>query len=85
MRKGLSKKVLLKANTELLELHQRCITTYLTQYHGARPRTIKKFLRLYDKYITPKNIQNYFHRSIPLFVKALVLDKLDKIEDYIKR
>lgn len=82
MRDGLPKKALIKANQELLELHQRCITTYLIQYHNFRPRKIKMFNRLYEHYITHKNIRYYFHRPIPLFVKALVLDKLEDIKDY---
>lgn len=80
---GLPKKAILKARRELLELHKRCIVTYLTQ-KSVKYRTQKKFLRLYDYYISEKNIDNYFHRPIKLFVKALVLDRLDDIKDYFK-
>lgn len=78
----LSKKALIKANKELIDLHKRCIITYLTQ-RSVRHRTQKKFLVLYDMYIDENNIRNFFHRPIRMFVYALVTNKLEKIENYI--
>lgn len=79
---GLSKKVILKANRELLDLHKRCIITYLTQ-RSVKHRTQKKFFTIYDKYIDEDNIRQYFHRPIRMFVYALVTNKLSQISDYI--
>lgn len=78
----LPKKVLDKANKELIDLHKRCITTYLTQ-RSVRYRIQKKFFILYDKYINEDNIRSYFHRPIKLFVYALTLDKLEQICQYM--
>lgn len=78
----LPKKVLDKANKELIDLHKRCITTYLTQ-RSVKHRIQKKFFILYDKYINEDNIRSYFHRPIKLFVYALTVDKLEQICQYI--
>ena len=58
---GLSKKVILKANKELLELHKRCIVTYLTQ-RSLKHSKQKKFFVIYDMYINEKNIREYFDK-----------------------
>lgn len=79
----LPKKAIIKANRELLELHKRCIITYLTQ-RALKHKYQKKFLIIYDKHIDPKNIRNFFHRPISLFVKALVQDRLGEISYYTK-
>lgn len=78
----LPKKVLDKANKELIDLHKRCITTYLTQ-RSVKYRVQKKFFILYDKYINEDNIRSYFHRPIKLFVYALTVDKLEQICQYM--
>ena len=78
----LPKKVLDKANKELVDLHKRCITTYLTQ-RSVKYRIQKKFFILYDKYINDENIRSYFHRPIKLFVYALTVDKLEQICQYM--
>lgn len=71
-----------KANKELIDLHKRCITTYLTQ-RSVKYRVQKKFFILYDKYINDANIRSYFHRPIKLFVYALTVDKLEQICQYM--
>lgn len=71
-----------KANKELIDLHKRCITTYLTQ-RSVKHRIQKKFFILYDKYINEDNIRSYFHRPIKLFVYALTVDKQEQICQYI--
>lgn len=78
----LPKKVLDKANKELVDLHKRCITTYLTQ-RSVKYRVQKKFFILYDKYINDENIRSYFHRPIKLFVYALTVDRLEQICQYM--
>jgi hypothetical protein len=76
----LSPKVIEKWQKENIELHKRCITTYLIQC-SYRVNTRNKFFALYDRYITPGNILCYFNKPIRIFVKALVQDKLDEIGD----
>lgn len=78
---SLLEKTILKANRELLELHKRCIVTYLTQ-KAVKHSKQKKFFIIYDHYINEKNIRMYFHRPIKMFVYALITDRLDQIKDY---
>lgn len=78
----LSEKDHLKQNNELLELHKRCITDYLIQ-KSLKLSKRKKFFRIYDFYINDINIREYFFRPIPLFVYALITDRLDEIRDYM--
>lgn len=78
----LPEKVIIKANRELLDLHKRCITTYLTQ-RSVKYRTQKKFFKIYDKYINENNIRNFFFSPIKIFVYALVMDRLEKISNYV--
>lgn len=78
---GLPKKVILKANKELLELHKRCITSYLIQ-RALKHKYQKRFFVIYDKYINEKNIRNFFHRPIRVFVYALITNRLGEISDY---
>ena len=78
----LPEKVIIKANRELLDLHKRCITTYLTQ-RSVKYRTQKKFFKIYDKYINENNIRNFFFSPIRIFVYALVTDRLEKISNYV--
>lgn len=77
----LPKKVILKANKELVELHKRCITTYLIQ-RSLKHKKQKQFFKIYDAYIDENNIRNYFFKPIRVFVYALITDKLSKIKDY---
>lgn len=79
---GLPDKVIQKTNRELLELHKEVIKSYLTQ-KNVRHKYIKKFLKIYDFYITPDNIRRYFYRPIGIFVKAIILNRLEAIEDYV--
>ena len=80
----LQEKELKKDNQELLELHKRCITTHFAQI-GVKFKTKKKFFKLYDIYINHKNIRQFFFRDLGLFIKALVLNQLDDISDYIPK
>lgn len=77
-----SEREMLKQDKELLELHKRCCKTYLVQ-RSLKHSKIKKFFIIYDWYISPKNVRNYFFRPISIFVQALVLNQLDQISDYI--
>lgn len=79
---GLLEKAIQKVDHELLELHKEVLRAYLTQ-RNLKYRHQKKFFRLYDYYITEKNIRRFFFRSAKLFVYALVTNRLDDIEDYV--
>ena len=77
----LDDKVMKKDNQELLELHKRCLVYYFS-LNDVKLKTRKKFFRLYDKYISHKNIRQYFFRNMRLFIVALVTDRLSEISDY---
>lgn len=77
----LSKKELLKYDKELVELHKRCITSYLVQ-RSIKLRTRKKLFKLYDIYINETNIREYFFRDLDVFINALVTDRLGNIRNY---
>lgn len=79
---GLPKKAIQKVDKELLELHKEVLKSYLTQ-RSIKHKYQKKFFKIYDHYITEKNIRRFFFRSAKLFVYALVTNRLDGIEDYV--
>ena len=76
-------KELLKDYKELLELHKRCIKTYLVSKSLEYP-TIRKFFVIYDTYIDEENILKYFFLPIKYFVYSLILYKLQNIQFYGK-
>lgn len=77
-----SDKEMLKQNKELVELHKRCCKSWLIQ-HSLKHYKIKKFFIVYDWYINPNNVRNFFFRPIHIFIQALLLGQLDNISDYI--
>lgn len=79
-----SAKEMLKQDKELVELHRRCVKTYLVQ-RSLKHAKIKKFFIVYDWYINPSNVRNFFFRPVHLFVQALLLGQLDEISDYIEK
>lgn len=79
---GLPEKAIQKVDKELLELHKEVLKSYLTQ-RSIKHKYQKKFFKIYDHYITEKNIRRFFFRSAKLFVYALVTNRLDVIEDYV--
>lgn len=79
---GLPEKAIQKVDKELLELHREVLKSYLTQ-RSLKHKYQKKFFKIYDYYISEKNIRRFFFRPAKLFVYALVTDRLDDIEDYV--
>lgn len=79
-----SEKEMLKQEKEMVELHKRCIKNYLIQ-RSLKHSKIKKFFIIYDYYVGPSNIRNHFFRPVGLFVRFLILGKLNEIEDYVKQ
>ena len=68
-----------KTRQDLLELHKRVLTDYLTR-EGLSYSGRKKFFYIYDHYINWRNIHLYFHSPCKIFVKALIKDKLSLIQ-----
>lgn len=79
----IDKKELKKANEELIDLHKRVLLNYLIS-KDVNHNTRTKFFKIYDFYIKPNNIRQFFHVKVELFVYALITDKLDKIGYYRK-
>lgn len=74
-------KLILKWNEELVELHKRCIKTYLVQENlSASAR--RKFFMLYDKYVNARNIIRWFYLPVDLFVKILLYNQLEEMSNY---
>lgn len=71
----LPKRALQKHREELLELHKRCIKTYLVQ-KDLKYKYRLKFFKLYDYYVSEKNILMYWNIPINLFVQAMVKNTL---------
>lgn len=78
----LPKSEIIKTYKELVELHKRCITTYLVQ-QGCKVTIRKKFFQLYDIYIDHTNIMEFFYTPIKYFVWGLVVGKLDLVQTYV--
>lgn len=78
----LPKTEIIKTYKELLELHKRCITTYLVQ-RGCKLPIRKKFFQLYDHYIDHTNIREYFFTPINLFVWGLTVGKQESIRTWV--
>lgn len=69
---------------ELIELHKRCIKSYLVS-KDIKFKTRKKFDKLYDFYINMSNIRDFFFLPIAIFVQATVKDQLNKVRPYVPR
>lgn len=82
--KVFTNKELLKNYKEYLELHKRCVKTYLVS-KSLDYQTIRKFFIIYDKYIDEVNILLYFFLPINYFVNSLIIYKLYSIKFYGKR
>lgn len=78
-----SDKEMEKQEKDMVELHKRCVKNYLVQ-RSLKHGKIKKFFIIYDYYLGTENIRNYFFRPIDMFVRFLLLGKLEEIEDYVK-
>ena len=77
----ISDKEIKKSNEELIELHKRVILNYLIQKDLSN-RTRKKFFILYDHYIKPNNIRQYFHLPLKIFIYCLITDRLKNVTSF---
>lgn len=74
---GLPKKELKKTAQDLIDLHQRVIFHWLVE-QDVEYSTRQKFFIIYGKYVNLKNIQDYFHLPVRVFVISLLRNELDK-------
>lgn len=79
-----TEKELKKDLKELIELHKRCIKSYLVS-KDVKFKTRKKFNILYDFYIDTHNIRDFFFLPISIFVQATVKDQLDNVRIYVHK
>ena len=79
-----TEKELKKDLKELIELHKRCIKSYLVA-KDVKFRTRKKFEKLYDYYIDNSNVRDFFFLPIAIFVQAAVKDQLEKVRPYVHK
>ena len=79
-----TEKELKKSLKELIELHKRCIKSYLVS-KDVKYKTRKKFDRLYDYYINNSNIRDFFFLPIAIFVQAAVKNQLENVRTYAHR
>lgn len=75
----LPEKEIEKTKQDLVELHKRVLTDYLTR-EGLSYKGRKKFFKIYDYYIDKDNVYSYFCCPCKIFVKALIKDKLSLIQ-----
>lgn len=75
----LPQKAIDQTNRELWDLHKRVLLQYLMQ-KGLDYRPRQKFFAIYDHFITPDNVRDYFYAPCWLFVKCLITDRLDEIK-----
>lgn len=79
-----TEKELKKDLRELIELHKRCIKSYLVS-RDIRYKTRKKFDILYDLNINIHNIRDFFFLPISIFVQATVKNQLDNVRIYVHK
>ena len=79
---ALSKKEISKNREELIALHKKAIITYLIQ-RDLKFGDRNKFMKLYDICINASNIQNVFFLPVKIVVKAVVLDRIEDINEYL--
>jgi hypothetical protein len=79
-----TEKELKKELQELIELHKRCIKSYLVS-KDIKFKTRKKFDKLYDYYIDRTNILDFFFLPVAIFVQAAVKNQLEDIRPYVRR
>ena len=79
----IDKKEIKKANEELILLHKRVLLNYLIQQDLSH-KNRKRFFIIYDTYIKPGNIRSYFHIPIRVFVRCLILDRLEDIRSFAR-
>ncbi len=73
---GLPKKEIKKTAEDLISLHTRVILHWLIE-RDVEYAVRRKFWAIYDHYVNHKNIYDYFHLPVRVFVIALIKGELD--------
>lgn len=69
-------------DAELVTFHRDLIENLMKNKLAWALGRRKKVMKLYDIYINPSNIRYYLCRPLELFLKALLLGKLEDIANY---
>ena len=75
-----SRKEMLRVYKELIDLHKRCIKSYLVS-KSLKYSTRQKFFCLYDHFIDEDNIKKYFHLPVKYFVYSIVVHNLKNLDN----
>lgn len=74
-----------KDNLELTRQYREVIRNWMVNEKNMNYRQVNKVLAIFDLKIDHSNIRYYYSRHADLFLKALVMDKLDSIKNYNPR
>ena len=75
----MTKKERLKLYGEYIELHKRCIKSYLIS-KNLKYSSRQKFFYIYDHFINEENIMKYFYLPVKYFVYSLIKFQLSNIK-----
>lgn len=73
-----------KFEKSLVSHHKRLLTSFMNNETNFTNRQKRTILQAYDNEISDNNIRYFLMRPIPIFLKALVTQKLDLIKNYSK-
>lgn len=76
---GLEDKENNKTNRDLLKHHKLMLELHLKNVHNVTLKRRITFFKVYDHLVTEDNIQQLYFRSLDIFIKALLHNKLDEI------
>lgn len=75
-----SRKEMLKMYKELVDLHKRCIKSYLVS-KSLKYSARQKFFHIYDHFIDENNIIRYFHLPVKYFVYSIIKYELKNLDN----
>lgn len=78
------KKTKRKWNAELIDIHRKCITTYLS-LKGVSIKYRRMFWKIYESEVNEDTINYYYTQPINIFIRALLRGELDEIKTNFKR
>lgn len=73
-----------KFEKSLVSHHKGLLSSYMNLETDFTNSQKRKVLNLYDHEISDTNIRYFLMRPIPIFLKALVTEQLDRIKNYAK-
>ena len=78
--RALTRKEILKMHKELIDLHKRCIKSYLVSI-SLKYSSRQKFFHLYDHFIDENNIIRYFHLPVKYLVYSIIKYELKNLDN----